>query len=184
MKNNTKTMVLAALFLALGMILPFFTGQIPMIGSRLLPMHIPVLICGFVCGWQYGLVVGLVTPILRSFIFGMPPLMPTATAMAVELAVYGAATGALYNLQKKTNLSVYISLIGAMVLGRIAWGLVSIPLYGLAGKSAFTWQAFVAGGFINAIPGIVLQIVLIPVIIIALNHAGVTKEYGAGVKSA
>ncbi len=93
---NVKTMILAAMFLAIGIVLPFLTGQIPSVGSMLLPMHIPVLICGFVCGWQWGLIVGFVLPLMRSVLFGMPPMMPTATAMAFELAVYGGVTGVLY----------------------------------------------------------------------------------------
>lgn len=173
-RSAVSTMVLAALFLALGIVMPFLTGQIPGIGSRLLPMHIPVLICGYVCGWKYGLMVGLVVPLLRSVMFGMPPLMPTGTAMAFELAAYGAVTGILYGKLPKTNASLYISLLGAMIVGRLVWGVVSIPLYGIAGK-AFSVQMFIAGGFVNAIPGIVLQIVLIPVMIMALRQAKVMR---------
>ena len=95
MAVSAKHMVLAAFFLALGIIMPFLTGQIPGIGNMLLPMHIPVLVCGYVCGWQWGLAVGFVVPLLRSAMFGMPPMMPTAAAMAFELAVYGAVTGIL-----------------------------------------------------------------------------------------
>ena len=94
--NKINTLTLAALFLALGLVLPFLTGQIPEIGGMLLPMHIPVLICGFVCGWKYGLVVGFITPLLRMMLFGMPPLA-TAVGMAFELATYGAVTGIVYH---------------------------------------------------------------------------------------
>lgn len=180
--NRTKKMILAALFLALGMVLPFFTGQIPAIGSRLLPMHIPVLLCGFVCGWQYGLTVGLIVPIFRSLIFGMPRMMPTAVAMSFELATYGAVAGFLYTRfsemyvgLSKTKQFIYISLLVAMIAGRLVWGLVSIPLYGIAGQG-FSSAIFVANGFVNAIPGIILQIIVIPVIIMALEHAGVLKN--------
>lgn len=171
-KNDTKTLVLAAAFLALGLVLPFLTGQIQGIGNKLLPMHIPVLLCGFICGWQYGLLVGLITPLLRSVLFGMPPMMPTAAAMAFELAAYGAFTGLFYRLLPKSNVSVYVSLIGAMLAGRAVWGLASIVLYGMMGN-AFGWQMFVAGGFLNAVPGMILQIVLIPVMIMALRRAKV-----------
>lgn len=171
--NNTKKLVLSALFLALGLVLPFLTGQIPEIGSALLPMHIPVLICGFVCGWPYGLSVGLITPILRSFLFGMPPL-PTAIAMAFELATYGAITGLLYKLLQKSKLRTYISLLGAMIAGRLVWGVISFVIYGIQ-QSAFTWQIFLNGALLTAIPGIILQIVLIPIIILALEKAGVMK---------
>lgn len=173
--SQTKTMVQAALFMALGIVLPFLTGQIPEIGNRLLPMHIPVLICGFVCGWKYGLCVGMVVPILRSVMFGMPPMIPTAITMAFELAAYGACTGWLYAGFSKTPGAVYISLIGAMIVGRLVWGLACIPIYGLTG-SAFSWKLFVAGGFLNAIPGIILQIVLVPIIVMALKRAKVMES--------
>lgn len=176
MKNKNQIsvlkLVLSAFFIALGILLPFLTGQIPEIGSALLPMHLPVLVCGFVCGWPYGLAVGAVTPLLRSMLFGMPIMMPSAVGMAFELAVYGAATGLLYAKLPKKNWSVYVSLIGAMVAGRVVWGIVSVPLYGIVNK-AFSFQIFIAGAVLNAVPGILLQLVLVPVIIIALKRAGV-----------
>lgn len=175
--KQTKKLVLSALFIAIGIILPFFTGQIPQIGNMLCPMHIPILLCGFLCGWQYGLAVGFVTPLLRSVLFGMPPMMPTAVGMAFELAAYGVVTALLYRRLPKKNLYLYVSLIGAMIAGRVVWGLVSIVLYGVVGKN-FSLQIFLASGFINAIPGIILQIVLIPAIMIALKKAGVLNAYG------
>lgn len=171
-KLSTKSIVLSGLFIALGLVLPFLTGQIPSIGSKLLPMHIPVLLCGFICGWSYGLIVGFITPLFRSVIFGMPPMYPTAVAMAFELATYGFASGLIYKLLPKKrisiNLSVYVALIISMICGRIIWGIVSFFLYSLKG-TAFTWQMFTAGAFINALPGIIIQIILIPLIIIALQ---------------
>ncbi len=177
MKHASKTLklVLSAGFLTLGLILPFFTAQIREIGNMLLPMHIPVLICGFVCGWQYGLAVGFITPLLRSMVFGMPPMFPTATAMAFELASYGAVSGLLYRALPRKNVSVYISLIGAMIAGRLIWGLINVPIYGIAGK-AYSWQIFMGGAFLNAIPGIILQLVMIPIIIIALQRAGIMEK--------
>lgn len=168
MKLDTKKIVLSGLFLALGIVLPFFTGQIKQIGNMLLPMHIPVLVCGFICGWPYGLAVGFVTPILRSAMFGMPVMMPTAVAMAAELAIYGAVAGIMYSFLKERKGSVYISLITAMIAGRVVWGLVSVVLYGAMGNT-FSWTLFVAGAFFNAIPGIVVQIILIPIIVLTLN---------------
>ena len=174
--KQTKKLVLSAFFMALGIVLPFLTGQIQQIGNMLLPMHIPVLLCGFICGWPYGLVVGLVTPLLRSAMFGMPPIMPTAAAMAVELAVYGAVTGILHSKLPKKILYIYVSLLGAMIAGRIAWGIVSIALYGFMGNR-FSMAIFLSGAFLNAIPGIILQIILIPAIIIALKKARVLEDY-------
>lgn len=173
--KQTKKLVLSAFFMALGIVLPFLTGQIQQIGNMLLPMHIPVLLCGFICGWQYGLAVGLITPVLRSVLFGMPPLMPTAAAMAVELAVYGLVTGLLYRKLPKKTPYLYVSLLAAMIAGRAAWGIVGILLYGMAG-GGFSAQIFLSGALLNAIPGIILQIVLIPIIMMALTRAGVLRE--------
>ena len=170
-KTDVTRLTLAALFAALGLVLPFVTGQIPEIGGMLLPMHLPVLLCGFVCGWPYGLAVGFVTPLLRSLLFGMPPLMPTAVAMAFELAAYGALAGLLYGKLPKTPARVWISLVGAMLIGRAVWGLVSWGLYGLILAKPFTLAVFFAGAFGKAWPGIVAQLALVPLIILALEKA-------------
>lgn len=167
-KSSTKKLVNAALMLALGMVLPFLTGQIPSVGSRLLPMHIPALLTGYISGPMYGLLVGFVMPLFRSMIFGMPPMFPTAVAMAFELATYGFIAGLLYRRMNKNTGNIYLSLIIAMVIGRFVWGVVSYVLYGL-GESAFTWQIFTAGAFVNALPGILIQIILIPVLVLALK---------------
>jgi riboflavin transporter FmnP len=168
--NATKKLVLAGLFLALGLTLPFLTGQIPDIGKMLLPMHLPVLIAGFVLGAPWGLAIGIIVPVLRSLLFSMPPMFPFAVAMSFELAAYGFFAGLFYKLLPKKNIYIYASLVLAMLLGRVVWGGVSWLLYGLK-DAAFSWQAFAAGAFINAVPGIILQIILIPVIIIGLKQA-------------
>lgn len=173
MKKTTK-LTLAGSFLALALVLPFVTGQIPEIGSALLPMHIPVLICGFVCGWKYGLFVGLCAPLLRHLLFAMPPL-PTAIGMAFELAAYGTITGFLYQKLPKSKLNIYISLFLSMIGGRLVWGFISIIIYGL-GETPFTWKMFIGGALLNAIPGIVLQIVSIPILITSLNKAGALNK--------
>lgn len=164
MKRLNK-IVLAALFLAAGIVIPFLTAQIKEIGDSLLPMHIPVLLCGFICGWQYGALVGFVLPIIRGAAFGMPPLYPNAIWMTFELLTYGFAAGFLYLKRKKDSmLSIYLCLIGAMVLGRIVWAIVKIIVLGLSG-TAFTFGMFITGGILDAIPGIILQLVLIPAIV-------------------
>ena len=166
MKNiKLKKMTLSAMFLALGVVLPFFTGQIKEIGDSLLPMHIPVMLCGLICGAKYGLVTGAVLPILRSVAVGMPPLYPNAVWMSIELATYGFVVGFLYNSwHKKKLLWLYVSLVISMLCGRISWGIAKAVLLGVAGK-AFTIQGFIVGGFVDAAPGIILQLVLIPTII-------------------
>lgn len=171
-REKTYKLVLSALFLALCLVLPMITGGIPTIGNMLLPMHISVLLCGLLCGWQYGLVIGFVAPLLRSVLFGMPPLFPTAIAMCFELMTYGFVAGFLYNRSRwQCVIALYRSMIASMVAGRLVWGVAQIVLLGLSG-SAFTLQAFMAGALLNAIPGIVLQLLLIPAIMVALNRTG------------
>lgn len=168
MSINTKKMVLAAMFLALGMVLPFATMQVPTIGNMLLPMHLPVLLCGFICGASYGAVIGFAMPLLRSVMFGMPVLMPTAITMSLELLFYGLMAGVLYGVFKNKRFGIYLSLIPAMLIGRIAWGITAFIVYNIIGIR-FTWHIFFAQAFVKAVPGIVIQLVLIPVIVIALR---------------
>lgn len=172
--KSTKKLTLAAVFLALGLILPFFTGQIQEIGNKLLPMHIPVMLCGIVCGPQYGLLIGFVTPLLRSILFSMP-VFTNAIGMAFELATYGAIIGILYHKLIKTKIRIYISLLAAMLAGRVVWGITSIIIHGIT-KSTFTWQMFMGGALLNAIPGIILQLVLIPILMLALEKSGVLRN--------
>ena len=161
-------MTLSAMFLALAFVMPFLTGQIPEIGSMLCPLHIPVLLCGFLCGWPWGLAVGFIAPLFRSLILGMPPLFPTAVCMAFELGAYGAVTGWMHRILSGNKMYIYGSLLSAMVAGRLIWGIAMYVCMGISG-SVFTLAAFWAGAFINAIPGIVVQIVLIPVLMMILD---------------
>lgn len=174
--ENIKRLVLSAMFLSLGLVLPFLTGQIPKFGNMLLPMHLPVMLCGLICGWHYGLGVGLITPVLRGAIFGMPALYPTAIWMALELATYGFVLGFLYSrIKKKGLVPLIISLLTAMVLGRLVWGLAKAVLLGFD-TSAFPLKLFWLEGFVNALPGIALQLVLIPIIMNLVNRISTQRE--------
>ncbi len=173
--SATYKLVLSAMFIAIGMVLPFMTGQIQQIGNMLLPMHLPVFLCGMICGWQYGGVVGFVLPLLRSAVFGMPVMFPNAVGMAAELALYGLIAGLIYGKVKRQNvLSVYIAMLPAMVIGRVVWGLVQTAILGI-GDTGFTWQMFIAGAVLNAVPGIVLQLILIPAVMSVLNAIGIVR---------
>ncbi len=174
-KTTIKNLTLSAMFMALGIVLPFLTGQIEQIGKMLLPMHIPVFLCTFICGWRYGLTVGLLLPLLRSLIFGMPVFFPNAVSMALELAVYGAVAGAMYERSRwQCLIALYRSMLAAMILGRAVWGMAQFVLLGLSG-SMFTWQMFIAGALLNAIPGIALQLLSVPLIMVALNRTGLVR---------
>jgi thiamine transporter ThiT len=167
-KANIHKLTVSAMMLALALVLPFLTGQIPQVGKMLCPMHFPILLCGFFCGPWLGAGVGFCAPLLRSFIFGVPHLMPDAVAMCFELAVYGAVAGLLYLRLPRRRVFVYVSLLAAMLAGRIVWGGARVVLYGI-GQSEFGWAAFMAGAFTKAIPGIIAQILLIPILVIALE---------------
>ena len=172
MGKTTKKLTLSAMFLAIGMVLPFLTGQIPQIGNMMLPMHIPVLLCGLICGWQYGAVLGFILPLVRYLVFGMPVLFPTGTAMAFELMTYGLVIGLIYSSSRwKCIISLYRALIGAMIAGRIVWAAAQMILLGVSGGT-FTMKMFLAGAFFNAVPGIIIQLVLIPTVMVALGRTG------------
>ena len=174
MKNVTRKLTLSAMFMAIGILLPLLTGQIQRIGNMLLPMHIPVLLCGLICGWQYGAVVGFILPLLRSVMFGMPPFYPMAVAMAFELAAYGFVTGFVYSRVHRKNIwTTYLSLITGMISGRVIWGIAEVILLGIGGKS-FTWKMFISGAVLNAVPGIVIQLIIIPAIMAAVRK--LTKD--------
>ena len=167
---SVRKLTLSAMLVAVGLLLPFVTGQIQVIGNMLSPMHLPVFIAGLLCGPVWGLAVGGVLPLLRSALFGMPPLMPTAAAMTFELAAYGLFSGLLRRALPKTLAMLYASLCVSLVLGRIVWAFASLFFYGFVVRS-FTWQLFVTNGFVNAIPGIILQLIVIPPIVRAVENA-------------
>ena len=168
-KTRNSKIILSAMFLSLGMILPFLTGQIKEIGDTLLPMHIPVMLCGLVCGCKYGLAVGVILPFLRSVAVGMPPIYPNAVWMSAELAAYGFTIGFLYAaFHKKQIWWLYCCLFISMISGRMVWGITKAVLLGIDGK-AFTFQAFIAGSVLDSFLGILLQFILIPVIIKLIN---------------
>ena len=160
--TKTKTLILASLFLALGMILPSLTGAIKEIGDSLLPMHLAVMLCAVICGWKYALCIGVCLPFLRSLFFGMPPIYPNALWMALELATYGLVLGITYfSVKKRPRGYIFICLICSMISGRIVWGISKAILLGIAGKP-FGLEAFFVGGFLDAIPGLLLQFILVP----------------------
>jgi hypothetical protein len=127
-------------------------------------MHIPVLLCGFLCGWPWGLAVGAVAPLLRSLFLSMPPLFPKAVCMALELAAYGAAAGIFYRLFPKKRIYTYAALAVAMVIGHLIYGAAMLVCLGVQGKG-YTFSAFLASTVTGAIPGIILQILLIPILV-------------------
>ncbi len=179
MRNmKLRKMLLAAMFLALGVLLPLLVGHTIPMGYRLLPMHIPVLLCGFLCGAPWGLAVGFVTPLLNSLLTGMPDPV-TAGAMMFELATYGLMAGALYRALPKKIVFLYAALIVAMIGGRVVWGAAVYVEYImglLGGEFTLTWGYLVSSGVLNMWMGIAIQIVLIPALMIALRRTAILRE--------
>ncbi len=180
--DSLNRMIVTAVLLAVGMVLPLLTGQIPTIGKALSPLHIPAFICGLTCGWAWGAALGVVLPLLRSVVFGMPPLVVGAVPMAFELAVYGAVCGLLYpivlcrpvekvrTLKGWNIIAMIITLLCAMVAGRLVGGAAKAVVLGLTGGN-YSMQAFVAGYFVNSALGAVIHLILVPVVVGALEKA-------------
>ena len=165
-----KKLVISAMMLALCLLLPFLTGQIREIGRMLAPMHLPVLICGFICGPVWGFAVGLVAAPLRSMIFSMPAV-PECFFMAAELAFYGLMSGLLYRIFPKKLPFYYVSLLISMVTGRIIYGITHLFVAGLNGNT-YLFETFIGATLLGSIPGIILQLILIPLILAGLKRAG------------
>ena len=185
--KQIRSMVITALLLAVGLVLPFLTGQIQAIAKFISPMHIPVLICGLCCGWKWGLGLGIVLPLLRSLLFGMPPFPSSALPMAFELAAYGLLAGLLYPLflkafKSKNHLpAMFVSLIIAMIVGRFVGGaakalFISVGIIG--SKTPYTFAAFFAAYFTQTALGALIHIIIIPIIVTALEKAGLSPMAG------
>lgn len=177
MRNlELRRMLFAAVFLALALLLPFLTAQNNMLGQMLLPMHIPVLLCGFICGPAWGMAVGLFAPLLRFLLLSAPP-MPAALTMAFELAAYGLLAGVFYRVLPKKIGFTFAALLLAMIGGRAVWGAATYAVYAVGfSESAFTWQTFASGAALTAWPGILIQVILIPALITALQKTKIMQE--------
>lgn len=174
-QSQLKKMILASMFIAIGIILPFLTGNNQELGNMFSLMHIPVLLAGLILGLQYGLVVGLLTPIIRSLLIGSPPMMPIALSMMFELGAYGLFAGLFYKLLPKKDINVLITVALAMILGRAVWGLAASIFYKAAGWN-FSLKIFVTAGFVTAAPGIAIQLVLIPSLFVRLLETGAIER--------
>lgn len=172
-KYQNSKLVISSLMLALCYILPIFTGNIPTIGSMLLPMHLPVLLCGFLCGPNWAAAVGFIAPVSRSILMTMPP-MSVAIPMGFEMAVYGYASGFLFLFLVKKGIPfiprIYVSLISAMVLGRVVYGAIKAVLT-LGTAEPYSLSAFIAGTVTSGIPGIIIQLIVVPVVVVAVEKA-------------
>lgn len=172
--RQIRKMIMAAMCIAIGVVLPMAFHGIPNAGKVFLPMHIPVLICGLACGWQYGFLCGIVTPFLSSSITGMPP-MGVVPKMVCELAVYGLVAGLLLKVvhTKRYYVNMYLSLLVAMILGRIVMGVLNAFVFSAGSYSIKMW---ITGAFITALPGIVIQLAFIPTVCYGLEKMRVIER--------
>jgi len=166
MNPKVKFLTLAALLIAVGVLLPMVFHMLSFGGPMFLPMHLPVLIAGFLLPWQYSALVGIATPLLSSFITGMPPL-PTVFTMTAELFTYGITTSLLYRNFKKNT---YVSIISAMLIGRLVSILANWILFIFVLGLPFKLTAFLYSMFVIGLPGIVIQILTIPPLVTLLVH--------------
>lgn len=166
MKEMTKELVWASLFLAISVIISYIFHVTSLPGQVFLPMHIPVLLCGAILDKKYRVIVGILVPFVNSVLLGMPPLYPTAVSMAFELATYGFIIGLLYK-DKKCN--IFVSLISAMLVGRIVSGIVNYVLLTVGG-GGFIFATFMTSTFVKAVPGVIIQLMLIPAILKTLEY--------------
>ena len=168
--RNTKALVLAALCVALGIVLPIAFHSIPNAGRIFAPMHIPVLLAGLVTGPVYGLIVGILTPLLSSLLTGMPPT-PILPAMTAELAVFGLGAGLLMHLMRKIHYvpAVYLSLLGAMLTGRVVAGVLNALIFQLG---AYSFEIWITGYFVTSLPGILIHVITVPHVCFALKQTG------------
>lgn len=165
-----KKLTLTAMFLSLGIVLPMIFGQVPQIGSMLLPMHIPVFLCAFICGWKYSAPMSFILPLLRSVLFSRPNMYPEAISIAFEMAVYALVAGLIFEAFSKKDLkAIYVSLISAMVLGRVVRIVVQMALLGLKG-TPFTFSAVFSSVVIVGLPGIILQLIAVPLILFTFKR--------------
>lgn len=169
--SHVKKSVISAMCTAMCVILPLMLHSVQNAGSVLCPMHIPVLLCGFICGWSFGMLCGLAGPLLSSITTGMPS-MATLPIMMAELMVYGIVAGVMMKFvhTKIIYIDLYISLIVAMIAGRIVAGTLSALIF-LSSGTAYSMSVWAASYFIASLPGIIIHLILIPGIILALEKS-------------
>lgn len=173
--RKTKKLCICAVCIALCCVLPLAFHSL-VLGSALSPLHIPVLLCGLLCGWPYGLVCGAVGPVLSSLISGMPPaamLIP----MIPELCAYGVVSGLLYRFVRTghTGADLYLSLLSAMLLGRVVGGGVQAVYY-LSSAREYSVALWASSYLLGTLPGAVLHLTIIPALVLVLTHAGLIPE--------
>ena len=169
-----KKSIITAVCIALCYVVPLLFHGVQNAGRVFLPMHLPVFLCGLICGWQYGLLCGLAGPALSSLLTSMPPVA-ILPSMMLELAVYGCVSGLMMRFirTKNTYADLYISLIAALLCGRVVAGLMQALIFS---KGAYSMAAWVSGYVVTSWPGTLIQLVLLPSVVFALMKAHLIPE--------
>ena len=170
--SSVKKITICAICIALCTVMPIAFHALGPVSSVLSPMHIPVLLCGLVCGWPYGAFCGIAGPVISGMITSMPPAA-ALVHMVPELCVYGLVCGLLMKLLRTGKLyaDLYCALVPAMLLGRVAGG-VARTLFLLGGGETYTLALWAGAYLVEALPGIVLHLILVPALALALKRAG------------
>lgn len=176
--RGLRRLTLAAVCVALCVVLPIAFHAIPNAGSVFLPMHIPVLICGMVCGWPFGLVCGIMGPLLSSILTGMPgpAYLPP---MMIECGTYGLVSGLALKRARTGSVcrDLYLALVVAMTAGRVVSGVTKALIF----TPGLALSAWVTSSFLTALPGILLQLLFLPAVVMSLMKARVIPgRYGKG----
>jgi hypothetical protein len=174
--NITKKYVITAMCITLCTVLPLTLHAVPGAANTLLPMHIPVFLCGLITGWYFGLLAGLFGPLLSSFTTGMPT-MAYAPVMMVELAAYGALAGIIVHFARMENkyVNLYAAIIPAMIIGRVIAGVARAFLFmPVVETTIIAW--WVSSYFITSFPGIIIQLILLPAVIFSLEKAKLIRK--------
>lgn len=161
MQNKIKDLVAAGLLVAAGILMPMAFHTYKLGGPVFLPMHIPVLLGGFMLSKNLAALVGLLTPFLNFVITSMPS-PPFVFAMMAELATYGLVSSILFHERKW---GIYPALFGAMLSGRLASIVANwLIITGILGMP-FNFAKVMTSLFITGLPGIIIQVILIPLIV-------------------
>lgn len=182
--SPVKKLCICAICIALCCVLPTALHAVGL-GTQLSPMHIPPLLCGLLLGPVYGAVCGIVGPILASITTGMPPLVKLLH-MGPELCAYGLFTGLMMQFirTRRMSLDVYVSLVAAMLLGRVVGGLAQWLVITLMGTGkVFTLAVWATSYIVGTLPGVVAHLILIPMLVLVLEKARVIPARYSKVKA-
>lgn len=169
--SSVKKLCICALCVALCVAMPQ-AFHLAGLGNAFSPMHLPVLLCGLVCGWPYGAVCGVAGPLLSSALTSMPPAAGLV-GMVPELCAYGLFSGLLLKLIRtgKTFADLYLALVPAMLLGRVAGGVAKAVTF-LAQAKGYSIAAWVSSYLVGTLPAIVMQLIVLPALVVLLMRAG------------